>query len=174
MKFTNTFSMLATVAMLAAGCGKAESKKAPAVPDTGTQSSKTVSTFKYYKGGFYPPPDLPPWSHDMIIKFTTSGFFIEAKHPDPLCGKAGEFSQAEAIELFALVSNLIVAVKAPGGPIAVDAGVEFIEITLQDGTKSKYHLMNMEVPVGEMFAVNPTELSNYLKDLEASLPVVCQ
>jgi hypothetical protein len=161
-------------AALVTACGRKDDKTNGNVPTDVTQQSETVATFKYYKGGFYPPPNQPNWSHDMTITFTTSGFFIDARQTDPLCSSSGTFSQAQATELFDLVSKLVVSVKAPGGPQVADAGVEYVEITLQNGQVRKYHLLNMEVPVGELFAVNPTDLRNYLLNLEASLPVACQ
>jgi hypothetical protein len=173
MTIKSILFILLSAAMITA-CGRKDDKTNGNVPTDVTQQSETVATFKYYKGGFFPPPNQPNWSNDMTITFTTSGFFIDARDPDPLSARAGTFSQSQAAELFNLVSQLIVSVKAPGGPQVADAGVEYVEITLQNGQVKKYHLMNMEVPVGELFAVNPADLHNYLQALEASLPTVCQ
>jgi|GEM_PF-4275585 len=166
-----TLLLLSALTFLA--CGKKDNKTNGAAPEV-TKESETVATFKYYKGGFLPLPNQPDWSNDMTITFTTSGFFIEGKHPDALCSRHATFTQEQAAELMNLVSQLVVSVKAPGGPIVADAGIEYVEITTNQGRRSKYHLMNMEVPVGEMFATNPTNLHNYLQALEASLPTACQ
>lgn len=169
-----TIILILSSGLLFAACGKKDGKDNGHVPDTVTQQSETVASFKYYKGGFYPPPNSPNWSNDMIITFTTTGFSIEGRHPDALCGRSGPYTEAQAKVLFDLVSALIVSVKAPGGPQTADAGVEYIEITSSQGVVKKYHLMNMEVPVGEMFAVNPQNIRTYLQDLEAGLATFCQ
>lgn len=173
MKTTTSIILLfSTVFMLA--CGKKDNKTNGTIPPNVNAQSATVATFKYYKGGFFPPPGQPSWSNDMTITFTTTGFFIEGRHPDPLCFRSGSFTEAQTTELFNLVSALLLSTKTPGGPVTVDAGVEYVEISLNSGEVRKYHLLNLEVPVGELYALNPTDLRNYLQTLEASLATACR
>ena len=173
MKTTTNFILLLSTVFLFA-CGKKDNKTNGTTPPNVNAQSATVATFKYYKGGFFPPPGQPSWSNDMTITFTTTGFFIDARHPDPLCRRSGTFTEAQTTTLFNLVSALLLSTKTPGGPQAADAGVEYVEISLNNGEVRKYHLLNLEVPVGELYALNPTNLRNYLQALEASLATACQ
>ena len=160
-------------AFAVAACKKGQSNSGT-VNANAAQQGEVVSTFHYYKGGFFPPPNQPNWSNDMTITFTTSGFSITGRHSDPLCSKHGTFSEPQAAALFNYVSHLLLAQKMPTDPMGADAGVEYIEITTVDGRVRKYHLMSIEIAVGEYYATNPTELHNYLQTLEASLVTACQ
>ena len=171
MKITSVL-LISMTSFLMIACSKAESKKAD--PQASGQSNNpTVATFQYYKGGFMAPMGSPNWSHDMMITFTTSGFSIEAKIPNSVCEKKDDFTEAQTKTLFDLVAALNVRAKTPTDPRTADAGLEYIELILSDGAVRRYHLMDEEVPVGELYAVNPDTLSNHLKDLVANLPTVC-
>jgi hypothetical protein len=169
-----SFLILIFSTLFVFACGKKDNKTNGTTPPSVSAQTATVATFKYYKGGFFPPPNQPSWSNDMTITFTNAGFYIEGRHADPLCFRSGSFSQAQTTELFNLVSALLLSTKTPGGPITADAGVEYVQITLSNGEVRKYHLMNLEVPVGELYALNPTDLRNYLRALEASLDTACR
>lgn len=136
-------------------------------------ANKTASSARYYKGGFFPPPNQPNWSHDMTVDFTQTNYPITGKHTDSLCGKSGNLSLADTAQLFDLVENVVL--QKSNGPLTADAGVEWVEITSTDGSKVKIHLMSTEVPQGEFYAVQgAAPLSNFLKQIEAGLAVFCQ
>lgn len=168
-----TFCLILITAVSISACKKAQSN-APASDAGATQQSETVSTFRYYKGGYFPPPNQPNWSNDMTITFTSNGFSIVGKHSDPLCTRRGTFSEPQAAALFNYVAHLLLAQKTINDPMGVDGGVEYIEITTVDGRVRKYNLMSLEIQPGEYYATNPSELHSYLQNLEASLTTSCQ
>src|SRR3712207_1976132 len=52
-------------------------------------SSRVITGLKYYKGGFFPGPGQPTWSHDMnMVWDQTVGFRISALHNDPTCTRS--------------------------------------------------------------------------------------
>lgn len=171
MKFKNLiFIMVSAMTLMACDGNKGSSPGNPGGP---TAESDTVAAFKYFKGDFAASSDGLNWSEDMTIHFDTTGYHITAKHPDADCKKTGKFTSAQTTELFNLVSALTVMQADDKSPKAPNDGVEYIELTLSSGEKRKYYLQNLNVPEGELYATNGTEVSDYLQDLEDSLATLC-
>ena len=138
-----------------------------------TPNQESFVSLHYYRGGFFPPPGAPNWSHDLRIDFETSGGArVNARLEDQLCFKTGALSPAEAAQVQDLLK--VLASKKSTGPIMADGGVEWIELTSRNGSKTKYHLMDGEVPVGELILVNGAPLSTVLKDIDSRLAIGCQ
>ncbi len=170
-------SIIALTAMLTIACSKKNSNGSAATPPGagGNNTTNVILSVHYYKGGFFVPPTVPNWSRDLNIDFTnyTTGYLVTSEHTDSLCFKAnGRLTSAESTLFLDLVSQLQLFVST--GPVIADAGVEYIEFTLQDGSKRKYHLLDAEVPAGEYYAGNPDDVIDFLRDLDDSLPVACQ
>lgn len=170
-------TILALTAILSVACSKKSSSNATATPPGagGNNTTNVITSMRYFKGGFFVPPNVPSWSRDLTIDFTdfTTGYLVTSEHTDPLCFKAdGRLTTGDTTLLLDLVSRLQLFVSS--GPVIADAGVEFIEFTLLDGSKRKYHLLNAEVPAGEYYAANPQDVVDFLRDLDDSLPVACQ
>lgn len=180
MKFAKLFTIL-SISVFALACSKKNSNDNAGAGTGGTVTgtgSNIILSIHYFKGGFFAPPNQPNWSRDLTVDFTQylpqyNGYRVHALHPDPLCFKAdGVMTQTQATDLINLVTQLQLYVS--NGPFLPDIGVEYIEFTMQDGTKRRYHLMNGDVPAGEYYASNPTDVSTYLKTMDNSLPVACQ
>lgn len=176
MKTFKLISSVFVVAFMVAGCkGKSSSNTA----DVGGSATGTTTTqdviisLHYFRGGGFAPN--PTWDRDMTIdflSFNNSQYLVTAEVADPLCFKTGGITVAETSDLFYLYSNLLLMTS--NGPQTADYGVEYIEVTTSTGIVRRFYLDNHEVPAGEQFAINPNALSDYLKDLEASLAVACQ
>ncbi len=186
-KKLSTLTALALVIFLV-GCDGMSSKKskspAPANPSGnagpgaggGGSGQDIAASIAYYKGGFAAQPGEPNWSHDMLIDFNQvvqeGGYLVSAKHTDPLCFKTGALSSVKTHELFDLLAKLLVLPST--GPITPDDGLEYVEITLTTGEKRKYHLLNANVPAGELYATNPDDVRTFLQGVEGGLAVACQ
>lgn len=170
-------TILALTAILSIACSKKSSNNTAATPPSagGNNTTNVITSMRYFKGGFFVPPNVPSWSRDLTIDFTnfTTGYLVMSEHTDPLCFKAdGRLTTADTNLFLDLVSQLQLFVST--GPVIADAGVEYIEFTLQDGSKRRYHLLDAEVPAGEYYASNPDDVVDFLRDLDDSLPVACQ
>lgn len=167
--------LIALAPFMLLACSKKHSNGAAASAGATGSSSNVVLQMHYFKGGFFAPPNSPNWSRDLTINFADydHGYLVTAKDTDPLCFKANaRISTSETTYFLDLVSQLQLYVST--GPILADAGVEYIEFTLQDGSKRRYHLLNAEVPAGQYYANNPNAVRTYLQDLDDSLPIACQ
>ncbi len=170
------FATIALTALLTLACSKKDSNNSGSTPGAGgNNTTNVILQMRYYKGGFFVPPGVPNWSRDLTIDFTqfNGGYLVTAEHPDSLCFKDDDvLTTAESTVFLNLVSNLQLVIST--GPVLADAGVEYIEFTMQDGSKRRYHLLNAEVPAGQYYALNPDAVIDFLRDLDDSLPVACQ
>lgn len=169
--------VLAVTAALSISCSKKSNNDAGSTPGAGGNNNTTnvILRMQYFKGGFFVPPGTPSWSHDLTIDFTqfNAGYLVTAEHTDSLCFYGdGKLTETETTTFLNLVRNLQLYISS--GPILADAGVEYIEFTMQDNSKRRYHLLNAEVPAGQYYANNPADVRNFLQDLHASLPEACQ
>lgn len=169
--------VLAVSAILTISCSKKSNNDTGSTPGAGGNgnNSNIILQMQYFKGGFFAPPSSPNWSYDLTIDFTqfNAGYLVTAEHPDSLCFFGdGKLTEAETTIFLNLVRNLQLYVSS--GPILADAGVEYIEFTMQDNSKRRYHLLNAEVPAGQYYANNPGDVRAFLQDLHASLPEACQ
>ncbi len=157
------------------GCGNKD-KKNNGAPGPGIVIGQgdQVAKFKYYNGGFDVPDSEPDWLNDMTITFTTTGFYVEGKHEDSLCTRGDSFTEAQADQLFALASALQVTQFTNPASSVQDAGVEFIEITNTNGAVHRYYLRDSELSSGDLLAINPEQIRDFLQDLEEGLPTACQ
>ncbi|MGE4133972.1 MAG: hypothetical protein AB7F86_20210 [Bdellovibrionales bacterium] len=173
-----TLLLATTVFLTLTACSKGP-KSANNVTATGTPppppAEKYVTELHYFRGGWYGMPNTANWAHDYVIKFNQpiNGVIpVAGKDPDALCFRTGGMDQAQVQVLANLLSGLKLAVST--GPQGADAGVETIEVTLDDGEKRTYHLMRFEAPLGAYYATNPEGLSAFLNDLGDNLAVGCQ
>lgn len=163
---TKIYILCVISALMTTGCGK-KAKSAPGAAAAQANQGKVVAHVQYFKG------DAAGAEIDLEIDFTDPNeFLVSAQPSDPLCTKEdGEMTRAGATDLFELVSNLQLLVSSGPSPAGTD--IEYIKITSVDGSVAKYHLDNVEVPAGEYYAINPSALSDFLQDLNTSLPEAC-
>lgn len=167
-----SLSLVLATCLVLIGCGK-PLQIADADSALGKTSSKTVKSIRHYRGGYFPPPNQPNWAYDTMITFQADGSaFVKGKDYDPLCFKTGHLGSLEALQLEEMLENL--QIVQSDGLKAVDAGIETIEVTWNEGGTSKIHLMNMEVPAGEYVATNGSDLSDRLEEISANLAKACQ
>lgn len=163
--------LITVLAVLSVSC-KSKSNSDPAAGAGATGTTDVIVELKYFRGGWFGPS--PNWSHDMTIDFlvyNAGEYKVTAKHTDPLCFKSGGITVAEVNSLITVYSQMIL--MASTGITLPDLGNEYVQIKTQEGIIRKYHLLNGNVPFGELYSTNPQALRDFLQDLEASLAVAC-
>jgi hypothetical protein len=139
------------------------------------ESVSTIKTVRYFKGGFFPPPDQPAWSDDLEIQFDSNGTAnIHGRHFDKFCFKWGGLSAAQTSDLIERINELQVSVQTVGMSRTIDAGVEYIEIKLANSEVKKIHLLQLDLHVGENLASNGSDLAIHLRKISDQLSTNCK
>lgn len=177
-----TFKLLfatLVIAFLSVGCKGSKSAKSDGGSGGGggtVYSNDVLNSFKYFRGGWLSPGGAN-WDYDMTINFLNykdGQWEVNTKYPDPLCGKTGGLTVAQANDLINLYQQL--KLYKATEPALPDAGVEYIEITTSTGAVRKFYFKSgtTAIPKDELYASNPEALRDYLQSLYKSLPTVCQ
>jgi hypothetical protein len=136
-------------------------------------SPAALASIHFFRGGYYPAPGSPNWSHDLEIAVSgNSAGAVRGEDYDSSCFRVGLLNSQELNQLLAGIQTLQIK-RATQDSGIVDIGVEYIELIYNSGQTRKIHLMPYEYRAGEELAANGSALAERLRSIGDNLNVGC-
>lgn len=143
-------------------------------PESTIREEINFSSFRFFIGGWFPPPGKPYWSDDMTFTLRDDVLMVDSKTFDELCFKPTyTLGDEDRITILNLIKDLEIVVAKDIHPVA-DAGSKTINFKLIDGTESLVHLRQTGANNGDNLAKNGEELADFLQNLNKKIPVACK
>lgn len=146
--------------------------------DTNVKENKAaeIVSARYWRGGWFPAPNTPNWSHDMDFIFNDdSTITVKSKTTDQFCFKSDIVLDQEQRQKWEIVySSLEVKPLDDGTPMMADGGVEVLILVFSDKSTKTIHLAHWDAGPGDLVASNGDNMIEFLQRIDSEMPHGCQ